>query len=54
MIASDGSNANTRGVSVHLLNRNGQTLAEADAEQTAMQSSQSRIAVESGTETTLA
>ena len=53
MIASDGSNANIRGVSVHLLNRNGQILAEADAKQTAMQSSQSRIAVAGGTETTL-
>ena len=54
MIVSDGSDTNTRGVSVHLLNRNKQTLTEADAKQTAMQSSQSQIAVGSGTETTLA
>ena len=51
---SDGSDANTRGVSEHLLNRDRQTVTEADAEQTAMQRTQSRIAVEGGTETTLA
>ena len=53
-IVSDGSDANTRGVSKHLLNRDKQTMTEADAEQTAMQTTQSRIAVEGGTETTLA
>ena len=53
-IASDGIDANTRGVSEHLLNRDRQTVTEADAKQTAMQRTQSRIAVEGGTETTLA
>ena len=33
---SDGSDANTRGVSEHLLNTDKQTMTEADAEQTAM------------------
>ena len=43
---SNGSDANTRGVSEHLLNRDRQTVTEADAEQTAMQKTQSRNAVE--------
>ena len=53
-IVSDGSDANTRGVSEHLLNRDRQTVTEADAKQTAMQKTQSRIAVEVGAGTTLA
>ena len=52
-IASDGIDANTRGVSEHLLNRDRETVSAADAEQTAMQRTQNRIAVEGGTETTL-
>ena len=53
-IVSDGSDANTRGVSEHLLNHDRQTMTETDAEQTAMQRTQSRIVVEGGKETTLA
>ena len=53
-IASNGIDANTRGVSEHLLNRDRQTVTEADAKQTAMQRTQSRIAVEVGAGTTLA
>ena len=45
-IAPDGIDANTCGVSEHLLNRDMQTVTEADAKQTAMQRTQSRIAVE--------
>ena len=45
-VAPDGIGANTRGVSEHLLNRDRQTVTEADATQTAMQRTQSRIAVE--------
>ena len=54
MIVSDESDANTCGVSKHLLNRDRETVSAADAGQTAMQRTQSRIAVEGGTETTLA
>ena len=54
IIVPDGSDANTRGVSEHLLNRDRQTVTEAEAGQTAMQRTHSRIAVEGGTETTLA
>ena len=53
-IASDGIDANTCGVSEHLLNGDGQTETEADAKQTAMQRTRSRIAVEVGTGATLA
>ncbi len=44
--APDGIVANSFGVSEHLLNRGRQTATEADAEQTAMQRTQSRNAVE--------
>ena len=53
-IASDGIDADTRGVSEHLLNRDKQTVTEADAKQTAMQRTRSRIAVEIGAGATLA
>ena len=43
---TDGLDANSFGVSEHLLNRDRQTVTEADAKQTAMQRTQSRIAVE--------
>ena len=45
--------ANTRVVSEHLLNRDGQTVTEADAKQTAMQRTRSQIAVEIGAGATL-
>ena len=52
-IAEDRIYAHSFSVSEHLLNRAKQSMTEADAEQTAMQKTQSRIAVEGGTETTL-
>ena len=54
MVVSDGSDANAGNVNEHLLKREKQTVTEADAGQTAIQRTQSRIAVEGGTETTLA
>ena len=45
-IAPNGIYAKSFGVSEHLLNRGRQTATEADAEQTAMQRTQSRNAVE--------
>ena len=45
-IAPHGIDANSFGVSEHLLNRGRQTVTEADAKQTAMQKTQIRIAVE--------